>query len=130
MSESKTHEVEIRLFKIQQKHHHTQSAHYRPNILAETEGFKEKNKHLGFTTREEFIRDAARWRLKFLREDLEYVGIPREKYERLNAAVKDMNTLYYGADDFIHRQVEEVLNQYDKWLEEKEEGHDGNKRIK
>jgi len=24
----------------------------------------EKNKHLGFTTREEFIRDATEWRLK------------------------------------------------------------------
>jgi len=27
---------------------------------------------------EEFIRDAARWRLKFLREDFEYVEVPGE----------------------------------------------------
>ena len=98
-----------------------------PELLAEIENFVEENKQLGFTTREEFLRDAARWRLKFLREDLEYVGIPTEKYERLNAAVKDMNTLFYSADDFIHNQVEEVLTQYDKWLEEKQE-HEKTKR--
>jgi len=65
--------------------------------------------------------------LKFLREDLKHVGIPREKYERLNAAVKEMNTPFYSADDFIHSQVEDVLTQYTKWLEEKEE-HEKTKR--
>jgi len=29
-------------------------------LLAEIEGFIEENKHLGYTTREEFIQDAAR----------------------------------------------------------------------
>jgi len=76
---------------------------------------------LGFTTREEFIRDAARWRLKFLREESEYVEIPKDKYERLDAAVEEMNTPYHSASDFIHKQVDEVLEKYDRWLEEKEE---------
>jgi len=40
-----------------------------PELLAEIENFIETNKHLGYTTREEFIRDAARWRLKFLKEE-------------------------------------------------------------
>jgi len=40
--------------------------------------------------------------------------IPKEKYERLNAAVQEMNTPFYNADDFVYRQVEEVLTQYDK----------------
>ena len=33
-------------------------------LLAQIENFIEENKHLGFTTREEFMRDATRWRLK------------------------------------------------------------------
>jgi len=53
-------------------------------LLAEIENFIEENKNLGFTTREEFIRDAARWRLKFLREESEYVEIPRGKFPYYN----------------------------------------------
>lgn len=89
-------------------------------LLAEIEKFIAENKRLGFTTREEFIRDAARWRLKFLNENSEYVEIPRDKYERLESAVKEMNTPYRGALDFIHSQIDEVLEKYDCWLEEKE----------
>jgi len=92
-----------------------------PELLEDIESFMEKNKHLGFTTREEFIRDAARWRLKFLREDFEYLEIPREKYERLESAVKEMNTPYHSASDLVHKQIDEVLEKYDAWLQEKEE---------
>jgi hypothetical protein len=90
-----------------------------PELLAEIENFIEENKHLGYTTREEFIRDSARWRLKFLKKECEYVEIPKEKYGRLNEAVKMMNTPYYNAQDFIHKQMERVLEKFDKWLEEK-----------
>jgi len=74
-----------------------------PELLTEIENFIETNKHLGYTTREEFIRDAARWRLKFLREESEYVEIPRNKYEKLEAAVKEMNTPYHSGNvSFLH----------------------------
>jgi len=92
-----------------------------PELLAEIEQFIAENKRLGFTTREEFIRDAARWRLKFLNENSEYVEIPRNKYERLESAVKEMNTPYRGALDFIQTQINEVLEKYDRRLGEKEE---------
>jgi len=98
-----------------------QSVILPPELLAQIENFIEENKHLGFTTREEFIRDAARWRLKFLNEDSEYIEIPREKYGRLDAAVKEMSTPYHGASDFVHKQVDEVLEKYDAWLQKKEE---------
>jgi len=88
-------------------------------LLAEIENFIEENKHLGFTTREEFIRDAARWRLKFLREDFEYVEIPREKYKRLETAVKEMNTPYHSASDLICAQIDEALEKFNTWREEK-----------
>lgn len=99
-----------------------QSVILPPELLAEIENFIETNKHLGFTTREEFISDAARWRLKFLKKEYEYVEIPREKYERLDAAVREMNTPYHSASDFVHKQVDEVLEKYDAWLQEKEGG--------
>jgi len=89
-------------------------------LLAEIEKFIETNRHLGYTTREEFIRDAARWRLKFLNEDYKYVEIPKEKYERLDAAVKEMSTPFHSASNFVHKQVDEALEKYDAWLEEHE----------
>ena len=98
-----------------------QSVILPPELLTEIESFIETNKRLGFTTREEFIRDAARWRLKFLREESEYVEIPRDKYERLEDAVKEMSTPYHSASDFDHKQVDEALEKYDAWLQEKEE---------
>jgi hypothetical protein len=98
-----------------------QSVILPPELLTEIEKFIAENKRLGFTTREEFIRDAARWRLKFLNENSEYVEIPRNKYERLESAVKEMNTPYRGALDFIQTQINEVLEKYDRRLGEKEE---------
>jgi len=54
-------------------------------------------------------------------EDLEYVEISMEEYERLEAAVKEMSTPYRSASDFVHKQVDEALEKYNAWLEEKEE---------
>ena len=106
-----------------------QSVILPPELLAQIENFIEKNKQLGFTTREEFMRDAARWRLKFLNEESEYVEIPREKYERLETAVKEMSTPYHSASDFVHKQIDEVLEKYDAWLQEKEK-HEKRQRKK
>jgi hypothetical protein len=98
-----------------------QSVMLPTELLAEIEGFMKKNKHLGYTTREEFIREAVRWKLKFLREDFEYIEVPRQKCEQLETVLKEMNTPYHGASDFIHKQIEEVLEQYDNWQKETEQ---------
>ena len=98
-----------------------QSVILPPELLAQIQNFIEEHKHLGFTTREEFMRDAARWRLKFLNEDYEYVEIPKEKFQRLETAVKKMSTPYHSPSDFVHKQVDEALDKYDAWLQEKEE---------
>ncbi|MEM3697512.1 MAG: hypothetical protein QXQ94_08465 [Candidatus Bathyarchaeia archaeon] len=88
-------------------------------LLEEIENFVETSKHLGFMTREEFLCDAVRWRLKFLKKNYEYVEIQKEKYEKLNKAVKEMNTQYHNALDFIHIHIDNALEKYDEWLKEK-----------
>jgi hypothetical protein len=35
------------------------------------------------------IRDAVRWRLRFLKERYEFLEIPKEEYEKLQSAIKD-----------------------------------------
>ena len=107
-----------------------QSVILPPKLLAQIQNFIEENKHMGFTTREEFIREAARWRLKFLNEDSEYVEIPREEYQRLDTAVKEMNTPFHSAADFIHKKVEEALEQHERWLDEKEQNERKQRKTK
>ena len=55
----------------------SQSIILPPDLLKEVEDFIEENKQLGFTTRDEFMRDAARWRLKSFTEDYEYIETQR-----------------------------------------------------
>jgi len=92
-----------------------QSVKLTPELLAEIENFIEENKRLGFTTREELIRDAIRWRLKFLKKESEYVEILKDKYEKLEAAVNEMSMPYCNASDFLHKQVDEMLEKYEEW---------------
>ena len=92
-----------------------------PELLKEVENFIEENKRLGYTTREEFIRDAIRWRLKTLREEIEYIEIPREKYEKLNKAIKEMQTPYRNAAEFIEEQIDKAIEQYEEYIKEKGE---------
>jgi len=97
----------------------SQSVILPPELLREVENFIEKHKHKGYTRKEEFIRQAIRFLLKWESEEYEYIEIPKEKYERLNQAIKEMDTPFYSVDDFVNKQIEEVLEHYDKWLEEK-----------
>jgi Arc/MetJ-type ribon-helix-helix transcriptional regulator len=93
-----------------------QSVILPPELLREVDAFIEKNKHKGYTRREEFIRQAIRFFLKWESEDYEYIEISKEKYDKLNKAVKQMNTPYYNAEEFIDDQIDKILGQYEKWL--------------
>jgi hypothetical protein len=75
------------------------------------------------------IRGTARWRFKFLKEESEYVEIPREKYERLDAAVKEMSTCYYSASDFCPTQVDEVLENTTNGWEKKKNTKKDNRKV-
>jgi len=92
-----------------------QSVIMPPELLIQVQNFIEENKHLGYTTKEEFIREAVRFKLKMSSEEYEYVEIPKEQYDLLDEAVKEMNVPYSTAEDFIHTQIREALEKYQEW---------------
>ncbi|MDH7478161.1 MAG: ribbon-helix-helix domain-containing protein [Candidatus Bathyarchaeota archaeon] len=98
----------------------SQSVILPPELLNEIESFIEKNRHLGFTTREEFIRDAVRWRLRFLREDYEYIEIPRDECEKVQQAIRDMDLPFLSVNEFVEQQVKSLLEKYAEYSKQKE----------
>jgi len=40
--------------------------------------------------------------------------IPREQYEKLDEAVKEMDTSFHDADHFINNQINEILEKYEE----------------
>jgi hypothetical protein len=92
-----------------------------PELLAQIENFIENNKQLGFTTKEEFIRDAARWRLRYLTGAYEYIEIRKVKYEKGDTAIKEMSLPYLGIADFVEKQIDAVLEKHAEWQQQKEQ---------
>jgi len=99
----------------------SQSVILPPELLAQIEGFIEENRSLGYTSREEFIRDAVRWRLRILKEEYECLEVPKEEYEKLQQAIKDMGMPFLGVNDFIGEQIKSLLEKYGEWVKQKEE---------
>jgi len=99
----------------------SQSVILPPEVLAQVESFIGENRHLGYTTREEFIRDAVRWRLRFLKEEYEHLEIAKEEYEKMQHAIKDMGMPFLSVSDFIDQQIKSLLEKYAEWTRQKEE---------
>jgi len=99
----------------------SQSVILPSELLVQIESFIEENRHLGFTTREEFIRDAVRWRLRFLKERYEYLEIPKEEYEKLQYAIKEMEMPFLSVSDFIDQQIRSLLEKHAEWMRQREE---------
>ena len=98
-----------------------QSVVLPPELLAQIEDFIETHKHLGYMTREEFIRDATRWRLKTLTEEYEYIEIHKDEYEKLETAIREMALPFRNTSDYIDNQIETALDKYAEWQEQKEQ---------
>ena len=98
-----------------------QSVILPPELLAQVEEFINERKHLGYMTREEFFRDAARWRLKSLSEEYEYVEVRKDVYEKLEYAIKEMDLGFLSVSDFIDEQIKNALEKYGDWKEQTEE---------
>jgi len=99
----------------------SQSVILPSELLAQVESFIEENRHLGYTTRDELIRDAVRWRLRFLKGEYEYVEMAKEDYEKLQQAIKDMDTPFLDVSDFVDDKVKGLLEKYEEWTVQRKE---------
>jgi hypothetical protein len=84
-------------------------------LIAQTENFIEENKNMGFTTKEEFVRDAIRFRLSWLKGNNECIEVPREQFENLEIALKDMDLPFLSAYHFLNNQINELLEKYEEY---------------
>ena len=91
-----------------------------PDLIAEVEKYINENKQQGYITREEFIAEATRFLLRLKSKEYKYIEVPKEKYEKLNQALKEMDTPFYNAEDFVNKHINEALEKYETWLEERE----------
>jgi thermostable 8-oxoguanine DNA glycosylase len=98
----------------------SQSVVLPSEVLNVTQNFIDANKQLGYNTREEFIRDAIRFRIRFLRNQTEYIEISKDEYNRLEQALRDLDTPFQSVEDFMRRQVEGLLEKHTAWLKQKE----------
>jgi len=46
---------------------------------------------------------------------------PKEDYEKLQRAMKEMGMPFLSVDDFIDQQIEGLLEKYAEWTDQKEE---------
>jgi len=86
-----------------------------PEIIVQTENFIEENKDLGFTTKEEFVRDAIRRRLEQLKSRSESIDVPRDQYDELDEALQEMNIEFRSPEQFIYSQIDSVLEKYEEY---------------
>lgn len=90
-----------------------------PELIVQTQNFIEEHRQMGFTTKEEFVRDAIRFRLNWLKSGNEFLEIPREQYEALNEAVREMDLPFRTADQFVNNQIDAVLEKYEEFKKSK-----------
>jgi uncharacterized protein YgfB (UPF0149 family) len=93
----------------------SQSVIMPPELLVEIEKFIEKNKKRGFTTKEEFIRDAIRFRLDWFNEEYEYFERSKEKLEKMDAIMDALGAPVSAKEhisEAIDNAIESVFEQY------------------
>jgi len=99
----------------------SQSVILPPELLNETQTFIEKNRHLGYTTQEEFIRDAIRFRLRSLRGQYEVVEVPKEEYEKVQQALEDLDTPFRSVEEFMSEQMRLLLEKHEAWVNQRKD---------
>ena len=84
------------------------------DLVVEIEKSVNERKDLGYTSSEDFIRDAVRHRLTELSGEFEYISIPKEDIETLDTALKEMKTPFLNSTDFILQQIKDALKKYEE----------------
>ena len=78
-----------------------------PEVLKHIQEFAIANKQFGYGVKEEFISDAVQRRLGILSGDYKLVKLPKERYEELESAMREMNMPFLNAGDFIRKQIKQ-----------------------
>ena len=84
-------------------------------LITQTQNFIEEQKQMGYTTKEEFVRDAIRFRLTWLKGDNQCLEIPKDQFDKVNEALEEMDMPFHSAEQFINNQINEVLEKYDTY---------------
>jgi metal-responsive CopG/Arc/MetJ family transcriptional regulator len=92
-----------------------------PELLNETQNFIDTNRQLGYTSREEFIRDSIRKELRATKQEYTCIEVPKEEYDKIQQALTDLDTEFLSVDDFINEQIHNLLTKHLEWTKEKEE---------
>lgn len=100
-----------------------------PELLAEVENFINKNKQRGYTTREEFIREAIRFKLDWLNDEYEYFEVPKETIEKMDAIIDYLAPENFGAPSSAKECISEAIDNaiervFEAYKESKEHGWD------
>jgi len=100
-----------------------------PELLAEVENFINKNKQRGYTTREEFIREAIRFQLDWLNDEYEYFEVPKETIEKMDAIIHYLTPENFGAlsnaKELISEAIDNAIERvFDAYKEVKEQAWD------
>jgi len=78
-----------------------------PEMLKHIQEFVNANKQLGYATKEEFMIDTVERRLRILNGDYKLVKLPKERYKKLESAIKEMKLPYRNVADFIAKQIKQ-----------------------
>ena len=90
-----------------------------PELITQTQNFIEEHRQMGYTTKEEFVRDAIRFRLTWLKGDNQCLEIPKDQFEKLNEALDEMDLPFHSAEHFINSQINEILEKYEEYKKSK-----------
>jgi|WetSurSiteA1Bulk_404760.scaffolds.fasta_scaffold33632_2 hypothetical protein len=86
------------------------------DLIAQIENFIVTHNNLGFTVREDFVIDAIIFKLDWLRNNNERLEISREQYDELNEVIKEMGMPLITVDEFIHNQINDILEKYSNYI--------------
>jgi len=78
-----------------------------PEMLKHIQEFITANKQLGYASKEEFMIDAVERRLRVLSGDYRLVKLPKERYKKLESAIREMKLPYRNVADFIAKQIKQ-----------------------
>lgn len=78
-----------------------------PEMLKHIQEFVIADKQLEYASKEEFISDAVQRRLRILSGDYKLVRLPKQKYEELESAIREMNMPFPNATEFIRKQIKQ-----------------------